>query len=54
MSTYDQAQKAVDKYFGDTSNSRAETHSGLKALRDHIETLIEAIEADGPVGEDEG
>lgn len=47
MSSYDKAEKAITDYFGDTSNTPEETKEGLQGLRDHIETLLEALAADG-------
>ncbi|MBP8202387.1 MAG: hypothetical protein KAX70_00580 [Pseudomonas sp.] len=47
MNTYDQIEEAITKYFGDTSRSPEETRNGLTGLRDHIETLLEALATDG-------
>lgn len=48
MSTsFERAEKAIMDYFGDTTNSPEETKEGLMGLRDQIETLLEALEADG-------
>lgn len=46
MDTYERAEQAINNYFGDTSRTPAETKEGLQGLRDHIETLIDALEAD--------
>jgi len=47
MDTYEQAEKAINNFFGDTSKEPQETKEGLQGLRDHIETLLETLEADG-------
>lgn len=47
MDTYERAEKAINDYFSDTSRGPAETKEGLHGLRDHIETLLDALEADG-------
>ena len=47
MDTYQRAEKAITNYFGDTDNSPEETKQGLEGLRDHIETLLESLAADG-------
>lgn len=47
MDSYDKAEKAITDFFGDTSRSPEQTKEGLQGLRDHIETLLEALAADG-------
>lgn len=47
MDSYEKAEKAINDFFGDTSKEPKETKEGLQGLRDHIETLIDALEADG-------
>lgn len=47
MDTYNRAEAAIMEFFGDTSRTAEETKEGLVGLRDHITTLIEALEADG-------
>lgn len=47
MDTYERAEMAINDYFGDTSREPAETKEGLQGLRDHVEAMIEALEADG-------
>jgi hypothetical protein len=48
MNSHDQlfedAEKAADKLFSDTSVALSETRASLCALREHVETLIDAVE----------
>jgi hypothetical protein len=43
----EEAERAADKLHTDTSVSKAETKDSLEQLRDHINTLIEAVTEDG-------
>lgn len=52
MSSYDKAEKAITDYFGDTTNTHEATKQGLIGLRDHIDTLLDALDADN-VDQDE-
>ncbi len=48
MSNHEQlledAKKAADKLFSDTSVALSETKASLRDLREHIDTLIDAVE----------
>lgn len=44
--SYEQLEKAVLNYFGDTSRSAEETKNDLQGLIEFIQTLVESIEAD--------
>jgi polyhydroxyalkanoate synthesis regulator phasin len=46
METYELAQAAVNRLFGDTSVSRSETKRLLNELIGEIEIMVEALEAD--------
>lgn len=46
MTTYEQAKKAVEAYFNDTSRPQAETLEGLEMLTLDIEGMMEAIHED--------
>lgn len=47
MDSYEQAEKAISDFFGDTSKSPEDTKEGLQGLRDHIDLLLDALAADG-------
>lgn len=47
MDSYERAEKAITDFFGDTSVEPEETKQGLQGLRDHIDTLLDALAADG-------
>lgn len=47
MTSYERAEKAINDLFGDTTNPPEQTREDLQGLRDHIETLLEALAADG-------
>lgn len=46
MNCYEKAEKAINDFFGDTDKTPEETMEGLSGLRDHIETLMDALDAD--------
>jgi hypothetical protein len=41
--TLEEAKKAVDKYFSDTSRSKSETKRGLFTLIEEIEIMIDSL-----------
>lgn len=42
-----QITSQIDRMFGDTSVTASATKAHLEYLREHIETLIETLDADG-------
>jgi hypothetical protein len=44
--SYDELKGALDKFFGDTSRSRAETRDGLESLLEQIKLMLEALDDD--------
>lgn len=50
MSAFDiivmKAQAAIDAVFNDRSGSAERNHDALGTLKDHVETCMEALEAD--------
>lgn len=44
--TLDEAKEAINKFFSDTGNSRAETRDGLEELREEINMLLDALDDD--------
>lgn len=44
MTTLDDAAKAIDAYFGDTSRSQSETADGLESIVAHCRLLIETLD----------
>ena len=47
MNSYERAEKAITDLFGDTTQKPTKTRDDLQGLRDHIDTLLEALAADG-------
>lgn len=44
--TLDQVRDAVQRFYGDTSRTRAETKEGLEELLSDIETMIDSLDDD--------
>ncbi|WP_170864088.1 hypothetical protein [Paracoccus sp. SM22M-07] len=52
MEVRDQIIRQIDRLFGDTSQPASTTKYALECIRDHIDQLIDALDADGVASHD--